>query len=174
MASPFFDRLGVRIITEDRFDTLLVIRNLRMTHVIMFVNVVPGRSRNTLFHLPALEPQARMLDAAVAEGAVTPTQRLTWLREAVAKLGPPEPGADEENRARPGCASVLFPLRGTGHRAGQSRVDPTGRGKPPRVQGAVSAKPPRNVCWMSCSQTSRGLIWDTNGISSQAAAIRSR
>lgn len=51
VAEMIHDRLGVKIITATRFDALRVLRYMRQNHLIMFANVTPGRSRNTLVDL---------------------------------------------------------------------------------------------------------------------------
>ncbi len=53
-ATEIFDRLGVRFVTEDRFDALLVVKYLRLHNVIMFANTTPSRARNTLVDLDLL------------------------------------------------------------------------------------------------------------------------
>lgn len=55
VASDIFDRFGVRFITEERFDALLVVKFLRAHNIVMFANVKPSRSRNTLIDLDWLE-----------------------------------------------------------------------------------------------------------------------
>ena len=51
VAADIFDRIGVRFITPTRLDCVRVIRYLRERNVIMFANVKPSRSRNTLIDL---------------------------------------------------------------------------------------------------------------------------
>jgi len=51
VAEIIHDRLGVKMVTPTRLDALLALRYLRQNHLIMFANVTPGRSRNTLVNL---------------------------------------------------------------------------------------------------------------------------
>jgi uncharacterized protein (TIGR04562 family) len=62
VAADIFDRVGVRIITETRFDALLAVRFLRVNNVIVFANVKPTRSRNTLVDLDAIADELVTLD----------------------------------------------------------------------------------------------------------------
>ena len=51
VAEMIHDRLGVKMITPTRLDALRALRYLRQNHLILFANVTPGRSRNTLVDL---------------------------------------------------------------------------------------------------------------------------
>lgn len=94
VAEDIFDRVGVRFITQARFDTLLVVKYLREHNVFMFANVKPSRSRNTLIDVDWLERLMEQLETEVRTGAMTEEERLEMLREAVAQHsypGPPTP-----------------------------------------------------------------------------------
>lgn len=84
VAEDIFDRIGVRFITHERFDALLVVRYLRERNVFMFANIKPSRSRNTLLDLGWLEDFMAGLDAEVAAGHIAEEERIALLREAVA------------------------------------------------------------------------------------------
>lgn len=60
VAADVFDRIGVRFVTPTRLDALRVVRYLRVHHVIMFVNVKPTRSRNSLIAPEAIEALSHM------------------------------------------------------------------------------------------------------------------
>lgn len=77
------DRVGVRFITRHRFDALLVVRYLRAHNVIMFANVVPTRSRNSLIDVGLLEMEMARLHTRVVSGEVPVEARLDRLRDAV-------------------------------------------------------------------------------------------
>lgn len=51
VAEMIHDRLGVKMITPSRFEALRALRYMRQNNLILFVNVTPGRSRNTLVDL---------------------------------------------------------------------------------------------------------------------------
>jgi uncharacterized protein (TIGR04562 family) len=55
VAADIFDRLGVRFVTRTRLDAVRLVRELRRLNVIMFANIKPSRSRNTLVDLDQLE-----------------------------------------------------------------------------------------------------------------------
>ncbi len=48
VTADVFDRVGVRIVANDKLDVILVLRYLSENHVISFANIKPSRTRNTL------------------------------------------------------------------------------------------------------------------------------
>ena len=48
VAQSVYDRIGIKLITENPVDALLVLRYFRRHHLAIFANITPGRSRNTL------------------------------------------------------------------------------------------------------------------------------
>lgn len=102
VAEDVFDRVGVRFITRERFDTLLAVRYLRENNVFMFTNVKPSRSRNTLIDFDWLQDLTSSLNTEVAEGRMTEAEYLEMLRSAVAaKEYPsgPSPGINPHSAA---------------------------------------------------------------------------
>lgn len=68
-AAEVFDWIGVRFITRERFDALLVAEYLRRHSVVMFAHVKPGRSRNTLIDLERLRSDmARLAEGKTLDG----------------------------------------------------------------------------------------------------------
>jgi len=51
VAEELFDRIGIRIITKNKFDTLRVLKFLSMNNIVIPHNVKPSRSMNTLYDL---------------------------------------------------------------------------------------------------------------------------
>lgn len=51
VAADLFDRIGVRFVTRDRLDAILVLHYLRERHLVAFPNVKPSVSRNTLIDI---------------------------------------------------------------------------------------------------------------------------
>ncbi|MBT3583858.1 MAG: TIGR04552 family protein [Halobacteriovoraceae bacterium] len=51
VAEELFDRIGIRLITNSRFDTLRVIKFLIENHIVIPHNLKPSRSSNTLINL---------------------------------------------------------------------------------------------------------------------------
>jgi uncharacterized protein (TIGR04562 family) len=83
VASDIFDRIGVRFVTRERFDALLVVRYLRTHHVMMFANIKPSRSRNTLIDMDWIKCEVDRLEALVEAGEITEAQRTDTLRALV-------------------------------------------------------------------------------------------
>ncbi len=90
VAADIFDRIGIRFVTKERFDALLVMRYLRSHYVVLFANVKPSRSRNTLIDLDKLREDQVMLDQLRASGRLTNAQYLAALRECVREMPYPE------------------------------------------------------------------------------------
>lgn len=90
VAADIFDRVGIRLVTTERFDALLVMRYLRSHYVVLFANVKPSRSRNTLIDLDALRENQVMLDQLRASGRLTAGQYLEALRDCVREMPYPE------------------------------------------------------------------------------------
>ena len=59
VAYDLFDHIGVRIIVGNPVDALFAVRALREEHTIMYPNVKPTRSRNTLVDLNAYDTHVR-------------------------------------------------------------------------------------------------------------------
>ena len=51
VAEELFDRIGIRVVTEKKVDTLRVIRFMQKNYIIMANNIKPSRSQNSLFDL---------------------------------------------------------------------------------------------------------------------------
>lgn len=61
VAEELFDRIGVRIVTKNKFDILKVIRFLLKTNTIIPHNTKPSRSVNTIFDMDQFEKKHRRL-----------------------------------------------------------------------------------------------------------------
>ncbi|MFD2206048.1 TIGR04552 family protein [Kiloniella antarctica] len=71
VAADIFDWLGIRIVTRDLLDALKVLCYLREYNVVMFANIKPSRSRNTLIDVEWMEERWKDMDdleAARLEG----------------------------------------------------------------------------------------------------------
>lgn len=125
VAEDIFDRVGVRFITRERFDALLVVKYLREHNVFMFANVKPSRSRNTLIDLEWLEQLMVGLDQEIAAGNIDESDRLEMLRATVGEAEYPGPPAPSYN---PYSAASYHALQFTCRQ--MIRVpDDTGRGE---------------------------------------------
>ena len=65
VAADIFDRIGVRFVTPTRLDCVRVVRYLREQNVVMFANIKPSRSRNTLLDLDAFRELLLTLEGKV-------------------------------------------------------------------------------------------------------------
>ena len=92
VATDIFDRIGIRLITHDRLDALLVVRYLRLHHVIMFANIKPSRSRNTLIDLDLFKQQLDLLNALQEEGRISLDEQREALRASLEDQGYPNLG----------------------------------------------------------------------------------
>ena len=61
VAADIFDRIGVRFVTRDRLDAILVLHYLRERHLVAFPNVKPSRSVNTLIDIDKFRKTFRKL-----------------------------------------------------------------------------------------------------------------
>ena len=52
VTSDVFDRIGVRIVTFNKLDVIMVLKYLSANHVISFANIKPSRTRNNLINVP--------------------------------------------------------------------------------------------------------------------------
>lgn len=68
LGESIHDHLGVRFIAKDLMGVLQIIRYLRTHNVVVFANVAPDRSRNTLFNLDAFQ---RFMDEVSLPGRDT-------------------------------------------------------------------------------------------------------
>lgn len=110
VSADVFDWIGLRFVTEHRFDALLVARYLRTQNVIMFANVRPGRSRNTLLDVAAVKECMAQLDEDVRAGRLAEYERWRKLRERVAAM----PYPDELGRSyNPFSASMYHSIQFT-------------------------------------------------------------
>ena len=95
VATDVFDRLGVRFVTRDRFDALRVADYLSLQSIVMFANIKPSRSRNTLVDIDRLQAELASLPAVDQRDAEA-VQRAT--RRLAEQLPPPEQPEQPENQ----------------------------------------------------------------------------
>ncbi|MCB9533096.1 MAG: TIGR04552 family protein [Myxococcales bacterium] len=97
VAADVFDWIGLRFVTRHRFDALLVAKYLRVHNLVVFANVRPGRSRNTLIDTAGLRTDMAELEEAVRAGKMAEHERLDALRRRVVARGYPGQGARSAN-----------------------------------------------------------------------------
>jgi uncharacterized protein (TIGR04562 family) len=71
VAADVFDQIGVRIITHDKVDALLVLRYLRKNGVLDFFNVKPSRSINRLIDVKTFKKILNHQKERLKSGAIT-------------------------------------------------------------------------------------------------------
>lgn len=81
VAADIFDHIGVRFITKDRLDTVLVLHYLRDYHLVAFPNVKPSRSVNTLIHFDKFRRNYKQVYQAYQNGVLDLDQFEVMLRE---------------------------------------------------------------------------------------------
>lgn len=91
VAIDVFDWAGVRFVTKERFDALLVVKYLRDEHVVSFANAKPTRNKNTLIDLDWLRGEMAELRELQRAGQLDEAQLLAALRRRAAKRPYPAP-----------------------------------------------------------------------------------
>ncbi len=61
VAEELFDRIGVRIVTKTKLDSLRALKFLVSNYVVMINNIKPSRSQNTLVDLEMLKKRSRLI-----------------------------------------------------------------------------------------------------------------
>ncbi len=88
VAADVFDHIGVRFVTRSRYDALRVVYYLRANNVVMFANIKPTRSRNTLVDIDRLEAAMSQLEALPL------AERRAALSKLTQQLTPPAGGRE--------------------------------------------------------------------------------
>ncbi len=91
VAADLFDRIGVRFVTRDRLDALLVLHYLRERHLVAFPNVKPSHSRNTLLDILKFRKTFHELKNRYDTSEISLIDFETTLRQS-AELSSPQPG----------------------------------------------------------------------------------
>ncbi len=81
VAADLFDRIGVRFVTKDRLDAVLVLHYLREFHLVAFPNVKPSRSVNTLIDISKFRRHFRDLYQQYLSGKLSYVQFEKALRD---------------------------------------------------------------------------------------------
>jgi len=81
VAADIFDNIGVRFVTKDRLDTVLVLHYLRDQNLVSFPNVKPSRSVNTLIHFEKFRKHYKHFYVAYKNGLLSEDQFEEMIRE---------------------------------------------------------------------------------------------
>jgi uncharacterized protein (TIGR04562 family) len=103
VSSNIFDRIGVRIVTHDRLDALMVVRYLRIHNVFMFANVMPSRSRNTLLDLDWVRREIEHIEDEFNRGVISRKEIIETLRQELISHpypAPPQPSYNPYSSAK--------------------------------------------------------------------------
>jgi uncharacterized protein (TIGR04562 family) len=84
LASDIYDHVGMRFVTQNRFDALLVARYLRVNNIVMFAHIHSSRCRNSLLDLSSLRTEMAEAHKRFVAGKITDAQRLALLRQQAA------------------------------------------------------------------------------------------
>lgn len=80
VAADIFDQIGVRFVTEDRLDAILVLHYLRENHIVPFPNIKPSRSVNTLIHIDKFRRTFREMYKSYQQGQIEKQELEDFLR----------------------------------------------------------------------------------------------
>ncbi len=111
VAEELFDRVGVRIVTQNRFDTLRVIKFLIETNVVVPHNVKPSRSVNTIIDLSQFKEKHQSVLRMALRNKMTELDFLKAMEEEVRKCMPMKEGADRNAHSLAKYQSIQFTCR---------------------------------------------------------------
>jgi len=77
LCAGIYDHIGMRIVTNDIFSAILLIKFLRSRHIFMYANVLPQESKNSLAEFHQIEALFSEFGAPVQE-PVTRASKRTW------------------------------------------------------------------------------------------------
>lgn len=80
VAADIFDHLGIRFVTYDRLDVLLVARYLRQ-HIISFPNIKPSRSKNSLLDMDWVRREFEAMDEEYPHASAA--ERMAVMRDRI-------------------------------------------------------------------------------------------
>lgn len=72
VAETIYDLLGIRIITKNLSDVMVVVKFLREFHMVSFPNCNPARARNSLIDIEGFKHNVDMLREMLEEGRIQP------------------------------------------------------------------------------------------------------
>ncbi len=111
VAEELFDRVGVRIVTQNRFDTLRVIKFLIETNVVVPHNVKPSRSVNTIIDLTQFKEKHQSVLRMALRNKMTEQDFLKAMDEEVRKCIPYKEGSDRNQHSLAKYQSIQFTCR---------------------------------------------------------------
>lgn len=97
VAADVFDWVGLRFVTKERFDALLVLKYLRANSLIVFAHVRPGRSRNTLIDMGRVKRDMGRVNDEIRAGRLAEHERWEKMRELARRYPYPSPATKSYN-----------------------------------------------------------------------------
>ena len=110
VAEELFDRVGVRFVTQSRFDTLRVIKFLIETNVVVPHNVKPSRSINTIIDLGHFKEKHQSILRMALRNKMSEQDFLEAMEEEVRKCAPGRAG-DRNEHSLANYHSIQFTCR---------------------------------------------------------------
>lgn len=99
VAEKIHDRLGVKLVTYTKLDVLRTLHYLYIHNVIMFANLTPGRSRNTILDLEKCQALfAELLDSEQETDFAEKEKKLAQLADKLDTISPQEQAAMEAEK----------------------------------------------------------------------------
>ncbi len=80
VAQEVHDMIGLRLVTFTEAEALLALDILRENRVIVFPNIIPSRSRNTLVDLTCMKEQYQAIAAKILQGEATTDDLSDWFQ----------------------------------------------------------------------------------------------
>lgn len=82
VALTLLDKLGVRFVTKNIFDSFRVVRFLMESHIVSFPHIIPDQSSNTLYPLNLfMESMAELEHSQAGSGAISEAVIEEWLKK---------------------------------------------------------------------------------------------
>ena len=111
VAEELFDRVGVRIVTKTRFDSLRVVRFLVENHIVIPHNVKPSRSVNTLVDTEKFREEYKNIIKEVIRTKMTEEEFLVSVKELTTKLDMEKAIKDHNEHSSKSYQSIQFTCR---------------------------------------------------------------
>ncbi len=111
VAEELFDRVGVRLVTDSRFDTLRVIKFLVENFVIIPHNVKPSRSLNSLIDLESFKQKHSLLIKKALRSGLSEEEFIVAMEEEVLKSSFGSEAEDRNSHSLTGYSAIQFTCR---------------------------------------------------------------
>ena len=110
VAEELFDRIGIRIIAESRFDTLRIIRYLMLKNVVIPHNIKPSRSMNTIIDTALFSEKHKAIVKMAIRNNLSEEEFLSALDKEAMEC-PVEQNTDRNSHSSEKYQSIQFTCR---------------------------------------------------------------